>query len=289
MVCLRRAMARERLRALLACSGVAAALYFLANPYIPINYFRNRAVLRSNLGNSSAMYHMQFTASGLCNALKLIAVGTAPLLAIAGVIGAIALAVRAFKRRNKGEPAEICRRATGVLLAVPAIWVAAQCALVATGKPGEFGRFVIVPDVFLLVEAVVAAATFFRRPIVVGALLALFWITTAIPGGMYLSGFVLDGRAQTSRLVLAKHLKEMNARGSRTLWLSAEPAPYCLPPVDLWNWNLHLLPPARKNRGTIQPNVVEIETADVISDDAWSWIMGTPISWADKPFKVKSY
>jgi hypothetical protein len=155
---------REKLLVCVGAIGIACAVYLISNPYVPINYFRHREVLESNLGNSKAMYQPQLTPGGVANAAYLIAAGTSPLLAITGAIGAVALGLRAVRVRTSSEPAEIRRRATGLLLAVPAICVLGQCILVATDKPGEFGRFMLLPDIFLMIEAVVALGTLGLAP-----------------------------------------------------------------------------------------------------------------------------
>src|SRR5947209_9998251 len=157
------------------------------------------------------MYHAQLTGDGIGNALKLIAVGTGPLLAIYGAFAAVLLGVRAARNRKSAEPAETRRRATGILLAIPALWVLGQCNIFATGKPAEFGRFAILPDTFLLIEAIVAIATFVPQPKLAAAFVAILWLTTALPGALYLRGFVHDAQASTSRLALAGALAEVNA------------------------------------------------------------------------------
>jgi hypothetical protein len=272
---------------MVASALLGAGVYLVTNPYVPINLARNRAVLQSNFGNSTAMYHAQVTAAGIANAAKLIAVGTAPLLAIAGVIGAIALAIRAIRVRHDWSEAELRRRATGLLLAVPALWVTGQCILLATGKPGEFGRFAIFPDVVLLIEAVVAIATFIKYRPTRGVLSAALLITTAAPGALYLRAFLRDSRPETSRLQRAATLQQMQSRGATRLAVFAEPAPYCQPPVDLWRWKVLLMPrDALFSQGEKVADV-SIRTVDVPPGAGWwGWIVWTPISWASKPFEI---
>jgi hypothetical protein len=288
MVLLRKMSWAERARIVVFSGAIGAAVYLLTNPYIPINLIHNRQVLRSNFGNSRAFYHAALTLGGICNALRLIAVGTAPLLAVAGLIGAIALGSRAIKYRKSEEKDEIRRRAIGLLLVVPALWVAAQCIAFATGKPAEFGRFALLPDIFLMIEAVVAIATFVRVPKLAFALLAILWITTAISGGIYLQGFLNDSARHTPRLALADQLQRRNAKGAKILDVYAEPAPYCQPPVDLWNWRIRLMPRGSEVNPDSFDGDVSLRTVDVPEDEGvWGWIFGTPISWANKPFEVR--
>ena len=129
----------------------------------------------------------------------------------------------AAKNRDATDPDEVRRRATGILLAIPALWVLGQCIVFATGKPAEFGRFAILPDTFLLIEAIVAIATFVRQPKLAAAFVAILWLTTALPGALYLRGFVHDAQVPTSRLALAEALSEVNASSRRTIDVPAEP------------------------------------------------------------------
>jgi len=288
MALLRKMSWADRVKIAALSGAIGATVYLLTNPYIPINLIHNREVLRSNFGNSRAFYHAALTLGGIGNALRLIAVGTAPLLAIAGLIGAISLASRVIKHRKSEEKEEIRRRATGILLAVPALWVAGQCIAFATAKPAEFGRFAILPDIFLMIEAVVAIATFVRAPKSVAALLAILWITTAIPGGIYLQGFLNDSARHTPRLALADRLQQLNSKGAKTLDVYAEPAPYCQPPVDLWTWQIRLLPRGSESNPQTSDEDVLLRTVDVSEEEGfWGWIFGTPISWADKPFELR--
>ena len=66
------------------------------------------------------------------------------------------------------------------------------------------------------------------------------------------------------------------------LYILNEPAPYCLPPVDLFGWHMVLLPrdeqeSAEGDAGTL---VRVSDGVDVFDPSI------TPISWADKSFEV---
>ena len=149
---------------MIASIAIGMLVYLITNPYIPINLIHNRAVLRSNFGNSTAMYHVQFTAAGTLNARKAHRCW-APLRCWQSRASSwLALAVRAWSVRRDQSETELIRRATGLLLAFPALWVAVQCITLGTGKPAEFGRFAILPDTFLMIEAVIAIWTFVKRP-----------------------------------------------------------------------------------------------------------------------------
>ncbi len=143
-------------------AAVGGIVYGLTNPYVVIHQFWHREVFQSNLSNSTAMYQDIRPLAGLVTEASLISEGMSPLLAICGIVGAGFLGVRAYHLRADRSPAEVRRRATGLLLATPALLMLAQFAALGAGKPGEYGRFLLLPNTFLMIEAVVAAGTFFR-------------------------------------------------------------------------------------------------------------------------------
>ncbi len=271
---------------LLASVGVGVAVFFLCNPYLAINLFFNRNVLKSNLGNSAAMYHADASAFGLINAAFLMTLGTSPLLAIAGAVGLAGLASRAVSIRRDHGAAAVRRRAVGLLLAAPAVLVAIQFCLLASGKPGEYGRFAMLPDVLLMVEAIVAVGTFVKNSRMQAVLLTVILGSTLLAGGSYVRGFVRDAGESTSRLHLAERLHIENQRGMRSLAVATEPAPYCLPPVDLFRWEIRLVPRDLLPNRLSDVGDVSVRTVDSLGDGRWRWLFETPISWADKPFEL---
>jgi hypothetical protein len=355
MVLLRKSSWGEKLRAGGGAAAVGILVYLVTNPYVPFNFIFHRAVLESNLGNSKAMYHPALTLAGIKNAASLMAAGTSPVLAIAGVVGAIALGIRAVRVRKRREPAEIRRRTTGLLLAIPALAIFGQCVLVAAGKPGEFGRFMLLPDIFLLIEAMVAIATFCwpeRHAVtdggpsrgsaspatheflvgwaypptvsppsagnVVGeyahptarventsktraragsschwewaAAISLI-LVTAISGISYLRAFMRDCRPITSRLAEAERLRALNPHGAETLATYADPAPYCLPPVDLFDGKVVSLAKDADPAEGVKMGEISVRAVDISAkvDGSWTGLFtATPISWADKQFDVRT-
>ncbi len=70
-------------------------------------------------------------------------------------------------------------------------------------------------------------------------------------------------------------LRRLADAGATTLAIDAEPAPYTLPPVDLFRWKIVLLP--RDSAMQVDADV-RIDPVDQI---------GAPISWAEKPFRIE--
>lgn len=290
----------HRMVVALSAGLIGIDVYFLTNPYVLLHLIGRDPVLRSNLGNSTAMYSAGGSAGALLNAAMLIGEGTALLLAMAGMAGAILLAVRAIRARTEQTGEEVSRRATGILLAAPALLVAIQFVALAAGKPGEFGRFAILTDTFLAVEAVVAVATFVRQPAWRHGAFAVLVVTTVASGAMYLRRFADDRSDTNTRLIAATELAKLPPGDA--IAVDAEPAPYNLPPVNLFTRRVLLLPRV----GPAEPVALEepawlvrpVDAPANFSPDSAEWKMGrgparweqrfpARISWSGKRFKVE--
>jgi hypothetical protein len=281
MMLLRRPKAGEQrpLKAVTAITaiGIGVFVYFLTNPYVAVNLLVNRPLLRSNLGNSAAMYHAGASSGAVVNGVRLIYAGCGGGVAVLGFVGACVLAVRAVRYRKSPEPAEVQRRAVGLLLATPAVWIGVQFFAFAAAKPGEYGRFALYLDIVLAIEAVVALSTV-RLPKALGCqFLALLIAATAVfDTAPYVNGFLRDSGPQTSRHLAARVLDRLASRQGSVLVVESEPAPYCLPPVDLFRWRICLSPRGTTARSVAGPGDIWVEPGD----DA------TPLSWANKPFRI---
>jgi hypothetical protein len=274
---------RERLTNAVVPCLTAIGVYVVANPYVVINLVANRQVLASNLGNSSAMYHAAASASALTNAMLLIANGTGMLTAVAGVIGAGLLARRATQKWGDGSPDEVRRRGVGLLLAIPAVWMAIQFVALASGKPGEYGRFALYLDVALAIEAIVAIHTFTRKRRPRVALVSLLLLSSGALGARYFVGFLRDCQPETSRMAAAEILAGLHRGGKNVLVVASEPAPYCLPPVDLFSWKIELTPRGQ----TLAPSMGEaISISPTEASGIWGCLTEPRISWADRRFTV---
>ncbi len=282
-------MNAETYALVLAAAGAGIVVYLLANPYVPFNFLFHRQVLDSNLGNSRAMYEPRLTRAGLSNGAYLIAAGTSPVVAMCGCAGAIALGIRAIRLRRATDRAEIRRRSTGLLLAVPAVCVLGQCMLFATAKPGEFGRFMLMADIFLMIEAVVALATFMPNTPSQHALAGILVLTTAVPAMAYLRGFQRDS-ARSPAPGSGRPNRPMVRRGqahARRQRRSGPILPAAGGPVSMADH-----PAAKGCRGhgggigaaDVWARVVDVQPPQETESRRWLnlWTV-TPISWADKP------
>jgi len=308
MELLRKQTWSARLKGTVLATLCGLAVYLVTNPYIVINLFINREVLRSNFGNSLAMYEMTRLVEGLFNAAWLVAEGASPVLAGAGLVGAGVCAVRGY--RNKKEPRASARAATGSeqsrqgshglgwLLAAPAALIVVQFIALAAGKPGEYGRFAVLPDIALALAAVIAIRQVMTHPLLRLFLLFGLCTTSALSGYNYLAGFMRDCAWETSRMQAAGVLQKYCDHGATSLGIQAEPAPYGLPPVDLFCWRIVLLTENGQATTPIRPDVLirpqsvrpfAVES-DPESNEALpgprSYQDTTPISWADKTFEL---
>jgi hypothetical protein len=269
---------RSALAMALKATALGIVVYFLTNPYVAINLICNREVLRSNLGNSAAMYHAGASGSALGDALNLIACGAGTIVAVAGAISIVMLGFRAMKMRKSQEPAEVRRRSMGLLLAVPAIWILVQFVAFAAGKPGEYGRFGLYVDIVLAIEAVVAIQTLVRPASMRVLLIFTLLEASALLAAHYLAGFRND--AVTRTMTAIKLAAELNGEGKKVLIIPDEPAPYCLPPVNLFAWQIELAP-----RGVDISDLASGDNISVQPMEQFGWD-ATPLSWAAKRFEI---
>lgn len=261
MCWLRREMWSQRLIILIASLVIAVDVYFITNPYVLIHLLHDRTVLLSNFRNSQAMYQAPPSLSGFFNAAKLIALGSGVL--IFGVLGIRQIKSHAILQLLAG----VC----GLVLV--------QFFLLATNKPAEYARFAIVPDVALAMLAFAGISKFQSRraSMLAGAMVVL----TAVLGVSYVWHFVDDSSKRPPRVIAAERLQKL---APSTIALAAEPAPYSVPPIDLFKTRLIL-------HGSGAD--VAIRTVDRVtsSSNVEYWgrprLLPTPISWAHKPFEVR--
>lgn len=218
--------------------AIAVMVYLVTNPYIVINAVSNREVLRSNLGNSVAMYEASRVAEGFARVLTLTVEGaTLPVL----LLGLLAATV-AIARRNRSI----------IPLAVIASVSFMQFVLIGAGKPGEYGRFGVFADTALAIGAACLLTAGWRRvhPVVPRLLSIAVAGWVALLGGLYLWNFHVDSTDDNSRTREAATLAALlqpSTSGPAALpveriELVAEPAPYGCPPLNFSRTEVVLVP-----------------------------------------------
>jgi hypothetical protein len=265
MTLLRPAMRwRQRLIVILAAAAVGGIVFLATNPYLPYDYLFRRGVVQSNVGNYGNFYRPEISLDAAVNGVRLIGEGMSPVLAAAGALGLLALVVR---RRN----------GVGWLIVAPSLLVALQYFLLARDKPAEYARFALTLDVGLIL-ATAGAVGFFKRPDLAGSAVGVLVGCTAFFGVRHTLDFVHATGPQATRDTTAEALAAKQRPG-RMLLVWAEPAPYCLPPVDLFDWRIVLLPRGADASAYPQHDWVSVRPIDV----PWQ----QPISWANKTFDLR--
>jgi hypothetical protein len=279
---------------MLTGAAVALGVYLATNPYILINAFVNREVLKSNFGNSLAMYQIARIGEGFVRTAELTIEGaTFPIL----VIGLFALVV-AIIRKNR----------TTIPLVVVAVAFFLQFVLIGAGKPAEYGRFGIFTNTALAIGTAVAVTSHLANlhrfiqwvlPLFVVAWVGMF-------GLGYLQNFQADGTVHSSRHNAAERIVKLvgtQGESANKVWMvvPAEPAPYSTPPLDFSTANV-VLTSSKAGVGSQwadrpllridMKQSMEIGFVDAFvvmfrEPGCWGGLSReTPISWANKPFKV---
>jgi len=286
----------RRIRDALIAAVTIAAVYGLTNPYVVGHLLGDRRVLFSNLGNTRGMFSAGPGLASAGNAARLLLEAASPLPAI---LAAAAAAAWPWLRR---------RRATGVrtetrlltACALPAGLVLIQFVWFAGGQHGEYARFALPAVALMAVGASWLLCGLIASPRLRIAILNLLLVVTAIGGLACLRGFVIDASDSNSRSGMAETLAGLHQAGARTLAVLAEPAPYAVPPVDLFAWEVLLLPRGWTLRDAAReaPADVIVQAVDHLGHAAnaappayrrepdsrsW-WPTGCSMSWANKPF-----
>jgi hypothetical protein len=215
-------------------------------------------------------------------------------------LAGVAAAIWGIALLRRGEPQAAApggRRTLWILLAVPAGLVLLQFLALAAGKPGEYGRFAIFPDIVLGIAAITAAARAMRSGAARALVISMLVLATVKAGLAYEQGFLRDTLPYTSRLKAAARIQMLVDEGRTRVATWAEPAPYEMPPVDLFRTRLLLLPVDYEPKPRQWPAGVIVRAEDAVPAQALGWAAGAErlstqdgrparISWADKPIVI---
>jgi hypothetical protein len=218
---------------------IAMAVYFATNPYVLINAIIAPDRLISNLSNTQAMFAASDPIATVIRAWRLLAEGASMTVALLGTAGAVMLGWQWHQTRRRHESA---RASAAWLLTVPAALVLVPFFVFAGGQDAAYARFALFGDIALLIAAIVAIHRVIPPHHPRQIVLILLLCSTALPGWMYIRSFHRDATGVTSRIVAAAQLEKIKRTYDvHTLGILAEPAPYCMPPFDLFNWEVRLL------------------------------------------------
>jgi hypothetical protein len=265
-----------------AAMGIAIGVYFLTNPYVLVHLVRDPRVLISNFGNSKTMYYAGF---GVVNGIKLVAEGVTPVVMIVGLIGAIVMTAK---------PQAGGWRVLGIVAGM----ILVQFLIFAAGKGGEYGRFAILPDVVMGMAAVVLIERARIRGFEKAEAILLLLLFAGFSSAMYLHGFWRDSENETRRIADARGSERVKNIGAATLGVFDEPAPYLLPPVDLFSWKILLLERGFDLNSGDAPADVIVRPVDRLSQEfsrgayvqiarrEFDDLFPAQISWANKPIEI---
>jgi hypothetical protein len=120
-----------------------------------------------------------------------------------------------------------------------------------------------------------------------------------LSSAIYLHGFLRDSSIATRRIEDAVALANSHRMGAISVGIYDEPAPYLLPPLDLFEWKILLLPREFEMSSGQTPADVIVRAVDRI--DAQASVRGdyvqvarqtfddlfpARISWANKPIEI---
>jgi len=271
-----------RVGVMLMASTVGLAVYCVTNPYVAWHLLSDRTALQSNLGNSQAMYAIRDLWQATTNGYSLLNIAMGILLPIAAIVSVL-----------RGG-----RRLTIWILIVPASLVLLQFFTLAAGKPGEYARFALFPA---MVCVLLSFAWIARFKTWVAFVLAGFMLISVVPrAAITLLSFVNDCEENTSRLRSAEFAKRVIAGGAKRISIYAEPAPYSLPPINLFDVDLVLVPHGSDPQKSHPPTDTSLFLAEArFSAQPPVWyerahqvlyglplFLDNPIGWADKHFTL---
>jgi len=276
----------RRIGAATVALAIAAAVYAATNPYVVLHAIHGDAVLGGNLSNTKAMYGIGDLGQAATDA------GERLLEALSWPVAAVAvMSVIVFLFRKR-RPSPI-----GWLLTTAAVVTLVPFVLFAAGKPAEYARFALLPAVAIGILCVWAISVSIARPWLRTGLAATLPVAIFIAGTLpYFRAFAIDTSAQPgdidTRRLAAAALERIGSYGA-TLQVYADPAPYCMPPVDLSNWRIVLTRPDAPPIGAAivrpidDPGALPSPPAGYMRQTiVGSMDRPAPITWANKPFEL---
>jgi len=273
MVLFRREPIRRRIALVTASIAMGCLVYAITNPYVITHLVTDRSTLFSNLGNSTAMYQPSTSGSGLIDGFVRLSEGASLPLLLAGVGGAIW-----FSRRSNP---------LAWLLAVASLPVLIQFFLLAQNKPSEYARFALLPCICIGICGVVTLSHAAPRRVALWAIV----IVMGVHAASYVWHFGRDSVERTSRIIAAERMQTRLVEGASSIHVPAEPAPYCLPPVDLFRSKIILGGDPRTDAYSVEIRPVDRSQTEYLGAGFHVWprprLLPTPISWASKPMRVQ--
>lgn len=271
---------RQRFCVLILSIAACLFTYALTNPYVILNLFRDASVLASNASNTARMYGLGgIDSMARDGTARLIEAVSLPVLILAGLAGVILLVKR--------QP--ISRKA--LLLGVPALGILIPFFLYSSGKPSEYARFSLFAGVCLCLMGMWTVGLVRQVSIQRCLLLIVPIVVWTVSTQPYFTAFDMDCRKTGTRRLAAMMIQTLSDR-YHTLRTPAEPAPYALPPVDLWHWRIVLSDDLVPRKGQITLRAIDSASRAIrFRPDIQQTLIDAgqrpaPITWANKPFEL---
>lgn len=279
---------RAATRPLLAAAAIAVAVYAVTNPYVVVNLVAAPDSLRSNIGNSTAMYSISRFGEGAVRVAELLHQAMGSWMLVVGLAGCL-LAPGKW-------------RACVIVAAAPALAMLLLCAAIGAGKPAEFARFLALPSAVLGCAAGVCLCRFCETRVGLAATVGMLGLWSIGVGG-YAAAFWADGWGGGSTRRLAGEWLAARIAPGEAVGVFQEPAPYSIPPLDFASRRVILMPPrppaAVSDGNATQPSeppwvVLTVDDpGDLGRYRTWmdrydratsiTFELPTPITWANKP------
>lgn len=205
---------------------LAVAIYAVTNPYVIVNLIVDRDLLLDNLRNSAAMYQISEWSAGLHNAGQLLGAAASWPIVVLGAFMLVSLFAADWRKI--------------FLMVLPAALVYAQFVALAAGKPGEYGRFALLPAVILTIAAACGVQHYLAQKQLAQRVILALALATAVawPTLSYLENFHWDSTKRNSRYQLAEQLQDVDS----AIAVLRDPAPYNFPPIDFSSRQVVKLP-----------------------------------------------
>jgi len=266
---------RDRVATRLMLSVVIVAAVFVStNPFTVYNAIARPELLASNIDNTRAMY--QLSIAGSMSALRYLidAVGRVTLCLMAVLF--LITWLRARSNRTAAveghNTLEVTSNVPVILASIVGVIVLVPYAAMGTGKSLEYVRFAIVP----VVAAVVLAVSYLGRNLLNRKLqIRHVLIMLLIPVVNFAMTMFSNAQATKDRFN-----ESYQGMKSEVIGTSFEPAPWSMPPVDLFTCKIELIP-----RGTA-PAFATVIPANLQTELGLKLERSEQISWHWNTFQT---
>ncbi len=263
---------RAAWQAFMIASAAGAVTFVVSNPFLVFNTLFRPDLVASNLGNSAAMYGTSGIGRSLMHAVLILRSGMDHMLTV--LLTAVVIGLWGWVRKGMPRSTDLAR-VSGWLLVLPTATIATVVfVMLAGGKPMEYARFGLI----LSASASLGLAWMLRDGAWTTVWTIAFWVVTAV---------FIGSRSEYMPIRLSDtHESPATQPLSNRIGIYYEPAPWSLPPVDVFERELILYPrqaalgpePSQNLNATREDPKIFIYPSN-LSSQLRSWQWGEEISW----------